>query len=88
MAVPVREFKSHLARYLREVRAGRTFEITSRRKVIAKVIPVPEAPRRGLQRLLAAGAARWSGGKPEGLGAVTLTEGGTPVSHIVLEDRG
>jgi prevent-host-death family protein len=56
-AVPVREFKAHLSRYLNQVRAGRALEITSHRKVIAKAIPVPEAPNRGPERLLAAGSA-------------------------------
>ena len=40
-----------------------------------------------LGALIARGVAQWDGGKPQGA-HITLTQGGIPVSLIVLEDRG
>lgn len=87
MPVSIREFKAHLSRYLAEVRAGRPIEISSHRKVIARVTAVPNKETQGIGRLLAAGAAQWAGGKPDGA-EIRLSAGGKSVSEIVLEERG
>lgn len=86
MAVSIREFKARLSHYLAQVRAGQTLEISSHRKVIARVSAVPEAKEQGVERLLSSGAAQWSGGKPTGA-MLQLHDGGKPVSDMVLEDR-
>jgi prevent-host-death family protein len=88
MTISIREFKAHLSRYLAEARAGRPLEVTSHRKVVARVIGVPEAATPGVSRLVASGAAVWeSGGKPRG-DSIELQEGGPSVSATVLEQRG
>lgn len=86
MPVPVHEFKAHLSRYLAEVRAGKTVEISRHRRVVARVIGVPEAADDGIARLLTSGAASWQGGKPRG-GCVEVSPAGNPVSAMALEDR-
>lgn len=86
MKVSMQEFKSHLAQYVRETKTGKTLELTSHRKVVARVIGVPQADSAGLSRLLAAGVATWQGGKPKGA-ALGLQAGGKAVSAMVLEDR-
>jgi prevent-host-death family protein len=91
MQVSIRELKAHLSRYVKGVRDGQSFEITSHRKVVARVVGVPQSADGGLERLLATGAATWSGGKPVGASlrlSTSLGTKGTPVSQIVLEDRG
>jgi len=85
MQVSVREFKAHLSQYLSKAQAGAQFEITSHRKVVAKVIGVSSGT--GLDRLTASGAATWSGGKPAG-SRLQLAAKGTPLSQMVMEDRG
>ena len=88
MTVSIREFKAHLSRYLAEARAGRPVEITSHRKVVARVTGVPEDAGPGLSRLIASGAATWEGGgKPRG-DDIALKGPGTEVSALVLEQRG
>lgn len=87
MSVSIREFKAHLSRYLAKVRAGQTLEITSHRKVIARVSAVPDKAASGIERLVQSGAAQWKGGKPGGA-KVQLVESGKPVSLLVQEDRG
>ncbi|MDZ7750607.1 MAG: type II toxin-antitoxin system prevent-host-death family antitoxin [Gammaproteobacteria bacterium] len=87
MTVSIREFKAHLSRYLAEARAGRPVEITSHRKVVARVTGVPEGASSGLARLIACGAATWEGGKPRG-DHIDLNDSGSEVSALVLEQRG
>ncbi len=87
MEVSVREFKSHLAQYVLRAQAGQAIELTSHRKVVARLVGVPSATSEGLGRLLASGAARWQGGKPTGA-ALVLRVGGKSLSDLVLEDRG
>jgi prevent-host-death family protein len=87
MQVSIREFKTHLSKYLTRARAGQPIEITWHRKVVARVIGVPPLATEGLARLLATGAGQWSGGKPAGA-EVRLSDAGRPVSALVLEDRG
>ncbi len=85
MQVSVREFKTHLSRYLSKAQAGEQFEITSHRKVVARVIGVSSDT--GFDRLTASGAACWSGGKPKG-SDLQLAAKGTTLSQMILEDRG
>jgi len=87
MQVSIRELKAHLSKYISQAQAGQGFEITSHRKVVARVIGVPTASDSGVARLLACGAATWTGGKPAGA-SLRLSAKGTPVSQMVMEDRG
>lgn len=87
MQVSIRELKAHLSKYINQAQAGQGFEITSHRKVVARVVGVPATPDRGVGRLLASGAATWNGGKPVGAN-LRLSAKGTPVSQMVMEDRG
>lgn len=87
MQVSVRDLKAHLSNYLAQVRQGSALEITSHRKVVARVTGVPESATSALGGLIARGAAQWGGGKPVGA-RITLASGGNPVSRLILEDRG
>ncbi|MBT8420574.1 MAG: type II toxin-antitoxin system Phd/YefM family antitoxin [Gammaproteobacteria bacterium] len=87
MQVSTREFKTHLSQYLNQAQIGQTFEITSHRKVVARLIGIPAISDDGLTRLLSSGAATWTGGKPAGA-SLRLGAEGTPVSEMVMEDRG
>jgi prevent-host-death family protein len=87
MQVSMREFKSHLSQYVEQAQAGQPIELTSYRKVVARIVGVPPTESSGVARLLAAGAASWKGGKPVGA-ALELQAGGRQMSTLVLEDRG
>ena len=87
LRLQVRDFKARLSHYLRRARAGETIEITSHRKVIARVTGVPSTESEGIARLVASGAAQWGGGKPRGA-EIRLTDVGPRVSDLVLQDRG
>lgn len=87
MQVSMQEFKSHLSRYVVEAQSGQLIELTSHRKVVARLIGVPATESVGLSCLLATGVATWKGGKPAGA-EFRLQVQGIPVSAMVLEDRG
>lgn len=87
MQVSVREFKSHLSQYVEQAQAGESIELTSHRKVVARIVGVPPTGNSGVTRLLAAGVASWKDGKPAGA-MLKLQAGGKPMSAMVLEDRG
>ena len=87
MQVSIRDLKTHLSRYLEQARQGMTLEITSHRRLVARVTGVPESATPVLGALIARGAAQWGGGKPQGA-HIALSTCGNPVSRMVLEDRG
>ena len=87
MQVSMQEFKAHLSRYVGQARSGQLIELTSHRKVVARIVGVPPTDSAGVLCLLAAGVATWQGGKPVGA-ALRLQERGKLVSALVLEDRG
>ncbi|MGD9787351.1 MAG: type II toxin-antitoxin system Phd/YefM family antitoxin [Sulfuricellaceae bacterium] len=87
MQISVRELKAHLSRYLAQASRGEAIEITSHRKVIARLNRAAPSGGAGVTALLATGLAHWEGGKPEGA-EINLAEGGLRVSDIVLRDRG
>jgi antitoxin (DNA-binding transcriptional repressor) of toxin-antitoxin stability system len=87
MQVSMQEFKSHLSRYVGQAQSGQLIELTSHRKVVARIVGVPPTDSTGVSRLLAAGIATWQGGKPVGA-AFRLQKHGTLVSALVMEDRG
>ncbi len=88
MQVPIHEFKSHLSKYVGKAQSGETIELTSHRKVVARMTGVPKIEQEGLAKLLASGAATWQGGgKPVGAN-LHLRSRGVSVSALVMEDRG
>ena len=87
MSISMHEFKSHLAKYVSQAQAGEPIELTSHRKVVARLVGVPTSEHQGITRLLAAGVATWGGGKPTGAN-FTLSPGGKSLSAMVSEDRG
>lgn len=87
MQVPVQQFKSHLAEYIAKAQAGEVLELTSHRKVVARITGVTRSDAKGPARMVASGMAAWSGGKPEG-SKIKLQSGGSAIAALVMEDRG
>ena len=86
MRVSIRELRAHLSRYLAQAQKGQPLDITSHRKVVARIVGVPAAESAGVERLLASGSAQWIGGKPVGA-AILLSPVGRSMSEMVLEGR-
>lgn len=86
MQIPIHEFKSHLSHYIGKAQSGELIELTSHRKVVAKMIGVPKTED-SLSSLVVSGAASWQGGKPSGA-CLTLQNQGKSLSQMIMEDRG
>jgi prevent-host-death family protein len=86
--VGIRELKTHLSRHLARVRSGARLIVTEHGRPIATIDPV-ETPDRveWARAMVAAGRARWEGGKPQGCQPPVAATGGRTVSAAVLEDR-
>lgn len=90
--VSVAKLKSELSRYLAKARGGQTIEVTSHRKIIARLIGVPDnLPARfpaGLAQMVADGKLSLGNGETVDFEApVKVSEGGPLVSEIVLQNR-
>lgn len=88
MQVPIRELKSSLSHYLAQAQAGEVVEVTSHRKLVARIIGVPTSAASGLATLVASGAVQWNGKKPHFDVPLRLSAHAAPVSQMVMEDRG
>lgn len=86
MEVSARNLKSHLSEFVQQAQAGQAIELTSHRKVVARLVGVPAVDSVGLAPLLAAGLISWQGGKPAGAD-LSLTAGGKSVAALVLAGR-
>ena len=87
MQVSMGEFESHLSSYVTQSQSGELIELTSHRKVVARLIGVPTIDSTGISCLITSGIATWQGGKPLGA-AFKLQDYGKSVSALVLENRG
>ena len=87
MQVSMGEFESHLSSYVTQSQSGELIELTSHRKVVARLIGVPTIDSAGISCLITSGIATWQGGKPLGA-AFKLQDYGKSVSALVLENRG
>ena len=86
-----REFKNRQGYYLKRVRKGETLLVTDRGKVVARVCPVSEwdalTEEEKLEELARQGHIRKGKGSPlRPFRPVPLR--GTPLSEIIIEDRG
>ena len=87
MNASVRDLKSKLSRYLRQVQHGETVVVTSRGKPIACLVPLP--PLLLEERLVTLpGITAGTGGKPKGSSRpVRVKSGQKSVADIVVEER-
>jgi len=61
--VGVKELKTRLSKYLREVKKGRSIIITERGKPIGQIIPKDTPIEDRITRMLQAGLVEWNGNK-------------------------
>ena len=93
MRVAVRELKAHLSKILARAQAGEEIEVCSHNKPIARIVGIPSATGdelpAGIRRLFAEGALTLGNGrKLDDFEPMALSPGGTPVSQMVIGDRG
>lgn len=88
MSISIRDLKANLCKVLARAQQGEIIEVTSRNKLIARITGIPQLEDTSLRKLIASGAVSWNGEKPKLSPSLQLSAGGTPVSRMVLQDRG
>ena len=82
--VDLEDLQSRLRDYLGRTREGESFLVTDRGEPVAELVPL-SPQRQILEKLVAAGAVEWRGGKPKGLRGIVVR--GEPVSETIIRDR-
>ena len=85
--VGIRELKSRLSHYLRQVKGGATLIITERGRPIGRIVPAGLPPEDKLETMVAAGLVAWSGRPLPPARPVATTRGHQTVADLLLEDR-
>ena len=87
MTVGVRELKSRLSEYLRQVKAGRTIVITEHGKTVGRIVPAGQSLEEKLEAMRRAGLIEWSGKKLKPMKPVARVKEGYSVAQLLIEDR-
>jgi len=87
MTVGVRELKSRLSEYLRQVKAGRTIVITERGRTVGRLVPAGQTLEEKLEAMRQAGLIEWNGKKLKPMKPVARVKGGHSVANLLIEDR-
>ena len=85
--VGVRELKSRLSHYIREVKAGRSVVITERGRPVGRIVPIGQPLEDRLEAMAQAGLILWSGKKLEPMAPVARVRGDRTVADLLVEDR-
>lgn len=87
MNVGVRELKTQLSKYLRQVKSGRTIVITEHGKAVGRIVPAEQSLEDKLWAMVDAGLAEWNGQRLKPMKPVAKVKAGHSVAQIIIEDR-
>ncbi len=85
--VGIRELKSRLSEFVREVRTGRTLVVTEHGRPVARIIPNVTSLRERLESLTNAGGLLWSGRRLGRARPVARVRSRRTVADLVSENR-
>ena len=85
MQASMRELKTHLSEYIRQVAAGETVTINIHNRPVAQIVPI--ARETTLAELTTVAGISWNGGKVIGLARGEALAADVSVAGMVLEDR-
>jgi len=85
--VGVRDLKTHLSEYLREIKKGKTIVITEHGKPVGRLIPavLPQADR--IEAMRRAGIIAWNGKKLKIAAPRAKVSGRGTLADLLVEDR-
>ncbi len=90
MTAGVRDLKTRLSEYIRQVKSGTTVVVTERGKPIGRMVPLSASPEARVRELIQVGLAAWNGRRlpplPD-LALIPQTRGSQTVADLLLEDR-
>jgi prevent-host-death family protein len=85
--VGVRDLKSRLSEYLRQVRQGKTVIITDHGRPVGRLSPVDRPLDERIKDLQSAGMVAWNGQKLKSIQPAAVNRGERQVSDILVEMR-
>ncbi len=85
--VGIRELKTRLGTYVRQVKSGGTLIITERGKPIVQLVPIGTPLEARTRALVRSGLMAWSGKKFRAPKHTPRTHGKKSVAEILLENR-
>lgn len=87
MNVGVRDLKTRLSEYLRQVKAGQTIVITEHGRPVGRLVPAAQSLDDRLQAMAQAGLMVWSGKKLAPMRSVARTRGKRTVADLLVGNR-
>jgi prevent-host-death family protein len=87
LRVGVRELKSRLSEYLRQVSAGQTVVVTDHGRPVARLVPAGESLEVRLQLLAGAGLLQWSGAQLTSQRPLAQARSERSVADLLVEER-
>ena len=87
LRVGVRDFKSRLSEYLRQVKQGKMVIITDHGRPVGRLMPVEPSLDGRLVALQQAGMAAWNGQKLKPITPPAVNHGEKQISEILVEMR-
>ncbi|MGH2523162.1 MAG: type II toxin-antitoxin system Phd/YefM family antitoxin [Anaerolineales bacterium] len=87
ISVGVRELKSQLSKYLRQVKAGRTVVITEHGQTVGRIVPVAKSLDERIEAMIQAGLAEWSGKPLPSVKHRPRVRGKKTVAELLIENR-
>jgi len=85
--VGIRELKTHLSKYMRQVKEGHEVVVTERGKPIGRIVPEKQTVKEKMLALREAGFLEWNGEKLAPLEPAPKLRDDILVSDLLLEDR-
>jgi len=85
--VGLRELKTHLSEYMRQVKSGRTIVITEHGRAVGRIVPAPKSLDEQIQAMIAAGLAEWNGQPLPPVLHKPRVRGKKTVADLVIENR-
>ncbi|MCB1034655.1 MAG: type II toxin-antitoxin system prevent-host-death family antitoxin [Acidobacteria bacterium] len=85
----VRELKTHLSHYLKQVKRGESVLITERGKPVGRIVPVSSSQtvEERVKELVAAGLIEWNGERYDPEPPMVKVRGDKTIAELLLEDR-
>ena len=87
LSVGLRELKTHLSEYMRQVKSGRTIVITEHGRAVGLIVPAPKSLDERIQSMQAAGLLEWNGEPLPAVRHQPRVRGKKTVADLLIEDR-
>ncbi len=85
--VGIRELKTNLSQYVRDVKAGASFVITEHGQPVGQLLPLGRTVTERVRDLAGSGFLEWNGQKLGDIEAPLLNRKQMTVAELLLEDR-